>query len=144
MKEGDSADRISQALLAKRGYGSVESQAIGVESGDVPLEDAVVEVRLETDTGFPNAISFHALGETSPDIYESEYGSLKRWIDESLDLYKVGVFHIRRCVLGSSIDCVERTPQRFIPCIRSLLLRPRIKKPDCKWFSPIFLSRMVH
>jgi transcription initiation factor TFIID subunit 5 len=89
MESAEEIDKIVLFYLNKKGYKNAEA-VFKQESRVSTIEDLEQEITQELDASVSNFILFHQQEElNNPAVYEQSYGKLKRWIEDSLDLYKV-------------------------------------------------------
>ena len=86
--DDNEVNKIVLGYLHKKGYKQTETQ-FKEESRTTSLENAAFDIKNDQDSTVANYILFHHSGEpTNSSVYERSYSELKRWIENSLDLYK--------------------------------------------------------
>ena len=89
MSDSSDVEKLVFAFLQKKGY--KQASSVLMQEAKLAREDATLEeVSASLEDTVANYILFHENEEAlSPQLFEKGYKSVKRWIENSLDLYKV-------------------------------------------------------
>ena len=83
-------DRIVLSYLKRKGYRTAED-ALKREARLQTLGELSCELQPGTDASITDYVLYYSQAEQSdPRVYQRSFASLLRWLDTSLDMYRVG------------------------------------------------------
>ncbi|KAJ3206042.1 Transcription initiation factor TFIID subunit 5 [Dinochytrium kinnereticum] len=109
-KAGAAPEELVAAYLRSRGFKAAES-ALRAESKVRSLESLVKDAEgFNEEVSVPDFILFYNESEAkNPSAYDQSYGRLRRWIEDSLDMYKIEMRRVLYPVfVHSYLDLVQR------------------------------------
>lgn len=83
------ASKVVLAYLRRKNFRNAES-AFRDDAKLESLEEMTFRLKALSDASVSNYILFHN-AEEGPDRYDESYNHLRRWVEQSLDRFKVGV-----------------------------------------------------
>jgi LisH len=120
-------DHIVAQYLQKKGYRQTEAMLRReANSKTIPLSEMSSRFRPQDDPSMSDHVLFYSEAEAgNPDAYDISYKSLRGWIENSLDWYKVCRLH--NVLFGAkkqpSNECQRTSPNYDQSCFLSLYIR---------------------
>jgi hypothetical protein len=109
-KNQEQLDRIVLGYLKRKGYRLTED-AFKREARLQTLNELSCELQPGADASIPNYVLYYSQAEQGdPGVYQRSFEALRRWLDTSLDMYRVSEASLHRilrdsCVMMTSRNC---------------------------------------
>jgi hypothetical protein len=89
----ETLDNIVAHYLKKKGYARAE-QVFREEARVQSIEALAANAHLLADLNVANYVMFYNPAEQHPRIYNDSYRELRKWVDQSLDMFQVCCFFL--------------------------------------------------